>query len=136
MLGSQIAPLVETGGTVVPVQTQTSSQVPLAFCAKQTVYLQLFDYTVYGLCEANDILLYQCDRVKPCHACCAHGYPSKCVYESVPDEEARPISQAEEIRNLRDEIKDLRNRINDRQDGTYKAPSPTKSPDFLSSVDA
>ena len=66
--------------------------------------------------------------MKPCHACCAHGYPSKCVYESVPDEEARPISQAEEIRNLRDEIKDLRNRINDRQDGTYKAPSPTPIP--------
>ncbi|KAJ5234791.1 uncharacterized protein N7469_003959 [Penicillium citrinum] len=69
-------------------------------------------------CKVCRLRKVKCDRVKPCHACCAHGYPSKCVYESVPDEEARPISQAEEIRNLRDEIKDLRNRINDRQDGS------------------
>lgn len=60
---------------------------------------------------------YQCDRVKPCHACCAHGYPSRCVYENVPDEEAKPISQAEEIRNLRAEIRDLRARIDGKKDG-------------------
>ncbi|KAJ5108458.1 hypothetical protein N7456_005133 [Penicillium angulare] len=56
----------------------------------------------------------KCDRVKPCNACCAHGYPSKCVYENIPDEEARPISQAEEIKNLRTEIRELRARIDER----------------------
>lgn len=46
----------------------------------------------------------------PCHACCAHGYPSKCVYEPIPDDDLRPVSQAEEIRNLRAEIHKLRAR--------------------------
>ncbi|KAB8250629.1 hypothetical protein BDV35DRAFT_377346 [Aspergillus flavus] len=53
-----------------------------------------------------------CDRVKPCHACCAHGYPSKCVYEPGTDEDPQPISQADEIRNLRAEIRDLTARLN------------------------
>lgn len=56
-------------------------------------------------------LISQCDRVKPCHACCAHGYPSKCIYESIPDDDLHPINQAEEIRNLRAEIRDLRGRV-------------------------
>ncbi|KAJ5735995.1 transcriptional regulator family: Fungal Specific TF [Penicillium malachiteum] len=60
----------------------------------------------------------KCDRVKPCHACCAHGYPSKCVYENIPDEEARPITQAEEIRNLRAEIRELRTKVDERRDGS------------------
>ncbi|KAJ5920051.1 hypothetical protein N7516_010909 [Penicillium verrucosum] len=68
-------------------------------------------------CKVCRLRKVKCDRVKPCHACCAHGYPSKCVYEHVPDEEARPISQAEEIRNLRAEIRELRGRIDDKQDG-------------------
>lgn len=35
------------------------------------------------------------------------------MYDSVPgEEETQPISQAEEIRNLRNEIKELRTRIN------------------------
>ncbi|CEJ61206.1 hypothetical protein PMG11_09743 [Penicillium brasilianum] len=67
------------------------------------------------VCRARKV---KCDRVKPCHACCAHGYPSKCVYENVPEEEARPISQAEEIRNLRSEIRELRARIDERNDGS------------------
>jgi hypothetical protein len=50
--------------------------------------------------------------VKPCHACCAHGYPSKCVYDLKPSEdEALPISQAEEITNLRKQLRDLRTQI-------------------------
>ncbi|KAJ5206580.1 hypothetical protein N7491_002805 [Penicillium cf. griseofulvum] len=69
-------------------------------------------------CKVCRLRKVKCDRVKPCHACCAHGYPSKCVYEHVPDEEARPISQAEEIRNLRAEIRELRGRIDDKRDGS------------------
>lgn len=45
------------------------------------------------------------------------------MYEHVPDEEARPISQAEEIRNLRAEIQDLRGRIDDKQNGTFAGPA-------------
>ncbi|KAJ5770457.1 uncharacterized protein N7511_002508 [Penicillium nucicola] len=67
-------------------------------------------------CKVCRLRKVKCDRVKPCHACCAHGYPSKCVYEDVPDEDARPISQAEEIRNLRAEIRELRSRIDARND--------------------
>ncbi|KAJ5676140.1 hypothetical protein N7462_009037 [Penicillium macrosclerotiorum] len=68
-------------------------------------------------CKVCRLRKVKCDRVKPCHACCAHGYPSKCVYETAPDEDARPISQAEEIKNLRAEIRDLRARIDEKQEG-------------------
>lgn len=64
----------------------------------------------------------KCDRVKPCHACCAHGHPSKCVYDIGSDEEeAQPIAQAEEIRNLRNEIKELRSRISKKGDHTARS---------------
>ncbi|KAL4946562.1 hypothetical protein BDV06DRAFT_87285 [Aspergillus oleicola] len=56
------------------------------------------------VCRARKV---KCDRVKPCHACCTHGYPSKCVYEIAPGEDFRPVSQADEIRNLRAEIREL-----------------------------
>ena len=54
----------------------------------------------------------QCDRVKPCQACCAHGHPSKCVYDlTLSDEDFHPISQSDEIRNLRVELKGLRDKL-------------------------
>ncbi|KAI9368339.1 hypothetical protein BJX61DRAFT_229250 [Aspergillus egyptiacus] len=53
----------------------------------------------------------KCDRVYPCHACCTHGYPSKCVYEVVPGDDFNPISQADEIRGLRAEIRQLNARL-------------------------
>ncbi|KAJ5170069.1 uncharacterized protein N7500_002852 [Penicillium coprophilum] len=74
-------------------------------------------------CKVCRLRKVKCDRVKPCHACCAHGYPSKCVYEHVPDEEARPISQAEEIQNLRAEIRDLRGRLDDNLNGMLVGPA-------------
>ncbi|KAE8166021.1 hypothetical protein BDV40DRAFT_256637 [Aspergillus tamarii] len=63
-------------------------------------------------CRVCRLRKVKCDRVKPCHACCAHGYPSKCVYEPGTDEDPQPISQADEIRNLRVEIRDLTARLN------------------------
>ncbi|KAL1961570.1 hypothetical protein VTN77DRAFT_1607 [Rasamsonia byssochlamydoides] len=63
-------------------------------------------------CRVCRIRKVKCDRVKPCRACCAHGHPSKCVYDIGPgDEEFQPISQADEIRNLRNELKELRAKI-------------------------
>lgn len=41
------------------------------------------------------------------------------MYDDVPDEDARPISQAEEITNLRLEIRELRARINEKKDSAY-----------------
>ncbi|KAA8641937.1 Zn(II)2Cys6 transcription factor domain-containing protein [Aspergillus tanneri] len=64
------------------------------------------------VCRARKV---RCDRIKPCHACCAHGYPSKCVYEPTSDEDPRPISQAEEIDYLRTEIRELTVRLNNRE---------------------
>ncbi|KAF5858626.1 hypothetical protein ETB97_003934 [Aspergillus alliaceus] len=63
-------------------------------------------------CRVCRLRKVKCDRVKPCHACCAHGYPSKCVYEPGTDEEPQPISQADEIQNLRVDIRDLTIRLN------------------------
>ncbi|CAI7652468.1 unnamed protein product [Penicillium bialowiezense] len=87
-------------------------------CRLRKVKVRLSAQIAVGSLPPNPLPMRPtCDRVKPCHACCAHGYPSKCVYENVPDDEAKPISQAEEIRNLRSEIRDLRSRIDDRNDG-------------------
>ncbi|KKK25976.1 hypothetical protein AOCH_000978 [Aspergillus ochraceoroseus] len=63
-------------------------------------------------CKVCRIRKVKCDRVKPCHACCVHGYPSKCVYDNAPGEDLKPISQADEIRNLRAEIQELAMRLN------------------------
>ncbi|BCS28134.1 Zn(II)2Cys6 transcription factor [Aspergillus puulaauensis] len=60
------------------------------------------------VCRARKV---KCDRVRPCHACCTHGYPSKCVYEIAPGEDFKPISQLDEIRNLRAEIRELTSRL-------------------------
>jgi hypothetical protein len=62
-------------------------------------------------CKVCRLRKVKCDRVRPCHACCAHGYPSKCVYDSIAEDDQRPISQAEEIRALRAETRELRGRI-------------------------
>ena len=72
-----------------------------------TLYLYRYIHSKQLMTDCSSV--DQCDRVKPCHACCAHGYPSKCVYEPIPGDD--PIPQADEIRNLRLEIHDLRCRI-------------------------
>ncbi|PYI15361.1 hypothetical protein BO99DRAFT_342762 [Aspergillus violaceofuscus CBS 115571] len=65
-------------------------------------------------CKVCRFRKVKCDRVKPCHACCAHGYPSKCTYDTGPEDSLQPISQADEIRNLRNEIRQLTAQLNAR----------------------
>ncbi|OXV09953.1 hypothetical protein Egran_02284 [Elaphomyces granulatus] len=63
-------------------------------------------------CRVCRIRKVKCDRVKPCQACCAHGHPSKCVYDlALSDEDFHPVSQSDEIRNLRTELKGLRDKL-------------------------
>ncbi|PYH97601.1 hypothetical protein BO71DRAFT_318279 [Aspergillus ellipticus CBS 707.79] len=69
-------------------------------------------------CKVCRFRKVKCDRVKPCHACCAHGYPSKCAYDTDPEDTLQPISQVDEIRNLRDEICELTATINSREHQT------------------
>ncbi|PWY86652.1 C6 finger domain-containing protein [Aspergillus heteromorphus CBS 117.55] len=66
-------------------------------------------------CKVCRFRKVKCDRVQPCHACCAHGYPSKCAYDTDPDDNLQPISQTDEIRNLRHEIRELTATLNSRQ---------------------
>ncbi|KAL4784993.1 hypothetical protein BJX76DRAFT_195391 [Aspergillus varians] len=62
-------------------------------------------------CKVCRVRKVKCDRVKPCHACCTHGYPSQCLYEIAPGEDFKPISQADEIRKLRAEIRELGSKL-------------------------
>ncbi|KAE8155294.1 hypothetical protein BDV25DRAFT_639 [Aspergillus avenaceus] len=66
-------------------------------------------------CRVCRLRKVKCDRIKPCHACCAHGYPSKCFYEPGSDEDPQPITQADEIQNLRAEIRDLTARLSNNE---------------------
>ncbi|KAL4804709.1 hypothetical protein BDV18DRAFT_161802 [Aspergillus unguis] len=62
-------------------------------------------------CKVCRIRKVKCDRVRPCQPCCTHGHPSKCVYEIPPGEDFKPISQADEIRKLRAEIRQLESQL-------------------------
>jgi hypothetical protein len=45
----------------------------------------------------------QCDRTKPCAACCARGQPKECHFVVGEGSEYGPISQSYELRKLRTE---------------------------------
>jgi hypothetical protein len=55
----------------------------------------------------------QCDRTKPCSACCASGHPRKCVFEADRTGDYGPISQSYEIRELRRENQRLKEELCD-----------------------
>ncbi|RAK99949.1 Zn(II)2Cys6 transcription factor [Aspergillus ibericus CBS 121593] len=83
-------------------------------------------------CKVCRFRKVKCDRVKPCHACCAHGYPSKCVYDNDPEDALQPISQSDEIRNLREEIRELTATLNTRE---HRSRAPRRLAQLQSLVD-
>lgn len=54
----------------------------------------------------------QCDRIKPCQACCVRGLPSECEYVTT-NEDRFLISQADAIESLRSEVGRLKQRLAD-----------------------
>lgn len=56
---------------------------------------------------------YQCDRTKPCSACCARGHPKECDFVTTEGNDYGQISQSYEIRDLRRENQKLREQLRD-----------------------
>lgn len=53
----------------------------------------------------------QCDRTKPCSACCARGHPKECEFVVGEGNDYSPIQQSYEIRKLRAENQRLKERL-------------------------
>ena len=53
----------------------------------------------------------QCDRTKPCSACCARGHPRECQFTLTEGTDFGPIQQSHEVRRLRAENKRLKERL-------------------------
>lgn len=53
----------------------------------------------------------QCDRTKPCSACCARGHPKECEFVVGEGNDYSPIQQSYEIRKLRLENQQLKERL-------------------------
>ena len=68
---------------------------------------------------------HQCDRVKPCGACCLRGAPEQCSLETSDDAQSY-ISQANEIKRLRKEVSDLEARAT-REGGSPASSSGPKT---------
>lgn len=56
-------------------------------------------------------LTSQCDRTKPCSACCARGHPKECEFVVGEGNDYSPIQQSYEIRKLRQENQRLKERL-------------------------
>nr|OQO26881.1 hypothetical protein B0A51_12170 [Rachicladosporium sp. CCFEE 5018] len=54
-----------------------------------------------------------CDRTKPCSACCARGHPKECEFIVGEGNDYSPIQQSYEIRKLRSENQNLKERLRD-----------------------
>lgn len=53
----------------------------------------------------------QCDRTKPCSACCARGHPKECEFKIIEGNDYSPIQQSYEIKDLRKENQKLREQL-------------------------
>ena len=61
------------------------------------------------------MLIVQCDRTKPCTACCARGHPSECEFLVPEGNDYGPIPQSYELRKLRAENQRLKERLQARR---------------------
>ncbi|GAD99724.1 C6 finger domain-containing protein [Paecilomyces variotii No. 5] len=71
-------------------------------------------------------LIGDCDRTKPCRACCSKGTPEACQYNT-NSEDRFYISQAEIIDRLRNEVNNLRKKLAILEDDTESDFSVTES---------
>jgi hypothetical protein len=91
--------------------------------------VEIIRYSYDG--KAN-LTFIQCDRIKPCAACCLRRLPSECVYEDSSDHDESYISQADAIEKLRKELGDLQTRIarieqEKRESDTHIQPARTNA---------
>jgi hypothetical protein len=63
-----------------------------------------------GYLELPSLTIPQCDRTKPCSACCARGLPKECHFVA-EDGAYAPIQQSYELRKLRAENLRLKERL-------------------------
>lgn len=66
---------------------------------------------VGSVLEASSHIFVQCDRTKPCSACCARGLPKECEFVVGDGDDYSPIQQSYEIRKLRAENQKLKRRL-------------------------
>jgi hypothetical protein len=72
----------------------------------------------------------QCDRTKPCSACCARGQPKDCHFVA-EDGDYAPIQQSYELRKLRAENLRLKERLR-----ASRIPIEDEESDFEASPDS
>lgn len=76
---------------------------------------------------------WQCDRTKPCSACCARGQPRQCHFVVGEDSDYYPIQQSYEIRKLRAENLQLKERLHRGKQAPLDSEKPIalESPGFV-----
>lgn len=82
-------------------------------CRERKVKVSNGSKVVVKLSRSTNIR--QCDRCKPCSACCARGHPKECKFIVGEGNDYSPIQQSYEIRELRRQNQQLRQQLRDAQ---------------------
>lgn len=70
-------------------------------------------------CDEVELNIRQCDRIKPCSACCLSGRPKACDFSSQEADDDGPVQQSDEIERLRKENSKLKEEIDKLQDHMF-----------------
>src|SRR6266487_1775873 len=76
------------------------------------------------------LIRWQCDRIKPCQACCVRGLPSECEYLT-NSEDRHLISQADAIESLRNEVGRLKQRLANLENAPNVEAAPNIRPNLF-----